>query len=93
MRRVAEASCLARELAAAAAAGKATNSVDTSECGHHFYPASSSVVRSAKPVANVVKSSRRQCMRAAGDERFGEAPVGEELIGTLACECGDRMDL
>ena len=58
-----------------------------------FYPASSSVVRSAKPVANVVKSSRRQCMRAAGDERFGEAPVGEELIGTLACECGDRMDL
>ena len=73
MRRVAEASCLARELAAAAAAGKATNSVDTKECGHHFYPASSSVVRSAKPAANVVKGSRRQRKQAESSCRASEA--------------------
>ncbi len=70
---VAEASCLARESAAAAAAGKATNSVDTKECGHHFYPASSSVVRSAKPAANVVKGSRRQRKQAESSCRASEA--------------------
>ena len=77
--RVAEASCLAREPAAAVAAGKAFNNVDTKECGHHLFPASSSVVF-AVSVAAVVKGSCRQCVSAACGERFGV------LVGTLACE-------